>query len=221
MKRILLVAAHPDDEVLGGGGMTLIETSRGNSCHILILTDGITGRYDEKTAAVHRESIQAANKILGTEDVILERFPNQAMDTVPVTHIAQCIEAHMERIRPTVVYTHNGGDLNRDHQIAYEATIIACRPYPGQEVREVYTYYVPSSTDWHLTEGKGPFIPNVFVNIKDFIDRKTHALQAYKTECRPYPHPRSPESLRVHANYWGLIVGLEYAEPFRLIRSIR
>ncbi|MFH1985876.1 MAG: PIG-L deacetylase family protein [Pseudomonadota bacterium] len=221
MTSILIVAAHPDDEVLGCGGLIARESRQGAQCHVLILTDGSGGRYDAATAAAHRQNTEKANRILGSAAVIREDFPNQGMETVPVTRIARCIEAHLERIRPEAVYTHHHGDLNRDHRIACEATLVACRPYPGQCVRSLYSYNVPSSTEWNAVSRETVFVPNVFVDITDTLDRKIAALGAYDTEGHPFPHPRSPEGLRSHARYWGLTVGLADAEPFQLLRKIR
>ncbi|MBI9086963.1 MAG: PIG-L family deacetylase [Desulfobacterales bacterium] len=221
MKTILIVAAHPDDEVLGCGGLIARESRRGSLCHVLILTDGSSGRYDAEKAAAHGQNIEAANRVLGTASVRCEDFPNQRLETVPVTAIAQCIEAHLERIAPSAVYTHHSGDLNRDHRIACEATMVACRPYPSQTVREIYSYNVPSSTEYNAVSVDTVFVPSVFVDISDTLETKVEALLAYDTECHPFPHPRSPESLRGHARYWGLTVGMADAEPFRLIREIR
>lgn len=221
MKTILIIAAHPDDEVLGCGGLIARESRRGSRCHVLILTDGSAGRYDAETAAAHRQNTEAANRILGTASVAVEDFPNQLLETVPVTVIAQCIEGHLERVGPATVYTHHSGDLNRDHAVASEATMVACRPVPGQAVREIYSYNVPSSTEYNAVSAHTVFIPNVFVDIAETLDIKIEALSAYDTECHPFPHPRSPESLRAHARYWGLNAGMACAEPFRLIREIR
>ena len=221
MKPILIVAAHPDDEVLGCGGLIARESRRGNPCHVLFLTDGSEGRYDSKTSAIHRENTDSANRILGSASVIRQEFPNQAMETLPVARIARCIEGHLESINPATVYTHHAGDLNRDHRIACEATLVACRPYPGQCVQELYSYYVPSSTEYGAVVRQNVFAPCVLVNIADTLDKKIEALTAYSTECHPFPHPRSPESVRAHARYWGVTAGMNYAEPFELLRRIK
>jgi N-acetylglucosamine malate deacetylase 1 len=221
MKPILIIAAHPDDEVLGCGGVIARESARGVPCHVLILTDGSGGRYDDDMVGVLKANALAANRILGSAGVIQEDLPNQALDTLPITRIAQCIEGHLETLKPEKVYTHHAGDLNRDHRLVHEASMVACRPYPGQGVRGIYSYCTPSSTEYNFIEGEHVFIPNLFVDIRGTIDKKIAALQAYKTECRDYPHPRSPDALRTCAVYWGLTVGLEYAEPFKLIRGVR
>jgi LmbE family N-acetylglucosaminyl deacetylase len=221
MRPILIVAAHPDDEVLGCGGLIARESRRGHHCHVLFLTDGSGGRYDSETSATHRQNAETANRIIGSASIIRERFPNQEMESVPVARIAQCIEGHLERLNPVAVYTHHAGDLNRDHRIACEATLVACRPYPGQCVRELYSYYVPSSTEYGAVSRQDIFAPSVLVNIADTLDKKIEALTAYSTECHPFPHPRSPESIRGHARYWGLTVGMQYAEPFELLRQLR
>lgn len=220
-KKNLIIAAHPDDEILGCGGLIPREIEKQNPCYVLVLTDGSAGRYGQKKASRLKKSTSAAHQILGTTEIIVEQFPNQALETVPITAIAQCLEKHIQKICPTSVYTHHGGDLNHDHQIVYEASLVACRPFYGQKIRELYSYNVPSSTEWRCIEDDRPFIPNVFVDIGRWLDKKISAMKTYATEYKSYPHPRSAESLKAHANYWGLTVGMEYAEPFRLIRWLK
>jgi len=119
------------------------------------------------------------------------------------------------------VFTHHFGDLNKDHRLVYEATITASRPLAGQKIKKIYTYYVPSSTEWNSIEKKDIFIPNFFLDIKQEMDLKIKAMKCYKSEYKRYPHPRSPKALKAYAHYWGLSIGIEYAEPFVLIREIR
>lgn len=221
MSEILIVAAHPDDEVLGCGGLIARRSRQGGRCHVLILTDGSGGRYDGATAAAHRQNTAKANALLGSASVRVEDFPNQGLETVPVTTIARRIEDHLQRVSPRAVYTHHAGDLNRDHAVACEATLVACRPCPGQGVREIYSYFVASSTEYNGGRAETAFVPNVFEDIEGAVETKVAAMAAYDTESRPFPHPRSAESLRAHARYWGLNVGLAWAEPFRLLRKVR
>jgi len=219
-KTVLVIAAHPDDEVLGCGGIIQRCSNNGDDCYVLILTDGSEGRYGEEGALALRENAALANKNLGTKKVFFEKLPNQALDTLPITTVIQTLESYINKLEPTVVYTHHNGDLNRDHKVCHEATLVATRPLPGQCVREVYGYNTPSSTEWMFINGEKPFIPNVFVDIAGYIEGKIEAMECYESERNLYPHPRSPEALKAHANYWGLSVGLEYAEPFILIRGI-
>jgi LmbE family N-acetylglucosaminyl deacetylase len=161
-----------------------------------------------------------ANALLGVKELFFESLPNRGIDTLPIIDVTQTIERYIARLRPQRVFTHHIGDINKDHQVIAEATFTATRPICGQGVKEVYSYNVPSSTEWNMIEGEKVFVPNLFIDITATVDTKIEAMCCYKSECRPYPHPRSPEALRIHANYWGVISGFEYAEPFKLIRKI-
>lgn len=215
----LIIAAHPDDEVLGCGGI-IKKLSKEEDFYVLILSAGADTRYKKSMENVLKNNAIDANNILGTKELFFENLPNQKMDNMPIFEITQIIEKYINKIKPDRVFTHHIGDLNKDHQVIAEATFTATRPIIGQSVKEVYSYNVPSSTEWNYIEGEKIFIPNVFIDIKNELDFKLEAMKYYKSECRDYPHPRNSKSLKVHANYWGLISGFEYAEPFKLIRKL-
>lgn len=215
----LIISAHPDDEVLGCGGLIAKKTDSENF-YVLILTGGAVGRYEEEMEKTLKDNAIKANKILGTKEVFFEDLPNQAMETIPLIKITQIIEKYIKDLNITKVFTHHIGDLNRDHKIVAEATFTATRPVVGQSVKEVYSYNVPSSTEWNFLEGETVFIPNYFIDIKDTIEKKQEAMKCYESECREYPHPRSQEAIKAHSNYWGLTAGLEFAEPYKMIRKI-
>ena len=217
-KNNLIIAAHPDDEILGCGGI-IKKYSNEQDFFVVIMTGGADGRYGSDMEAKLRQNAKQANGLIGTKELFFENFPNQQLETIPLGSIIQSIEAYIADLKPNRVFTHFANDLNKDHQILAEATFTATRPIVGQIVNEVYSYNVPSSTEWNMTDASKMFLPNVFVDIKDSLDSKIEAMKMYQSECRPYPHPRSPESLKAHANYWGLIAGMEYAEPFKLIRK--
>lgn len=220
MKKALIIAAHPDDEILGCGG-TIKKFATKFEFHVLILTGGAEGRYDKEMESLLRQNAQKANELVGTFKVYFENLPNQGLDAIPLTKVIQPIEERIALIKPEILFVHHSGDLNKDHRITYEATMTVSRPLPGQCVKKVYSYSVPSSTEWNFTEGEKVFVPNTFVEISSEIDSKIDAMKCYKSECRPYPHPRSPEAIKAYAHYFGLSVGLEYAEAFKLIRNIR
>jgi len=218
---ILVIAAHPDDEVLGCGGAIIRHVKKGDRVTILILTDGAVTRYKKKMIKVLRDSAKKCARTLGADKIIFKDLPNQMLDAIPVTRVIQVIEKVMKKVSPNIVYTHDKGDLNHDHRVAYEATLVATRPIPDMGTRKIFTYFVPSSTEYNDTDEKNIFIPNVFLDIKKEVEAKIEAFSCYKSEARPYPHPRSPEAIRTYAKRWGTQAGLEHAEPFRLIREIR
>jgi len=215
----LVIAAHPDDEILGCGG-TIKKLSSKEDFYVLILTGGADTRYEKSMENVLQGHAIKANKIVGTKELFFENLPNQKMDAIPIIEVTQIIEKYINKLTPDRVFTHHIGDLNKDHQVIAEATFTATRPIVGQIVKEVYSYNVPSSTEWNFIEGEKTFIPNTFIDIKDELRFKLDAMMCYESECREYPHPRNEKSLKVHSNYWGLVSGYEYAEPFKLIRKL-
>ena len=222
----LIIAAHPDDEVLGCGG-TIARLSKDEEVHILILGEGATSRFSERDVAVLgeveqlRQSAQSAAKVLGASSVMLQDLPDNRFDQVPLLDIVKRIEHVLEELRPECVYTHHAGDLNIDHRMTFHAVLTATRPTGKCTVRELYSFEVPSSTEWAFQRIEQPFKPNVYVDVHATIDSKIKAFAEYDSEVRHFPHPRSPEALRVIARRWGCVVGLEYAEAFDLIRWTR
>lgn len=223
---VLVVAAHPDDEVLGAGG-TIARLARDRDVHVGILGEGATSRRprreDTPPEEVRRlaEDARAAAKVLGVVEVVLAGLPDNRLDTVPLLDLAKTVEGWVARWRPTQVLTHHGGDLNVDHVLAQRAVLAATRPLPGSPVREVLAFEVPSATDWSFGAVAGPFRPNVFVDVASTLDRKVEALACYRGEARPFPHPRSPEALRAAAVRWGSVAGCGAAEAFELLRAVR
>lgn len=225
-RKILVVAAHPDDEVLGGGGTIAKHTLEGDEVYLLILGEGVTSRYSQREKAKEelkqlKSQTRKASKILGITKVLFRDFTDNQFDSVPLLTIVKTIEEIKEQIKPEIIYTHHHGDLNVDHQITFEAVLTACRPLKSETVKEIYSFEVPSSTEWNSPHAQNYFMPNVFVDITETFEKKIEALRAYQGEIREYPHPRSPEALRAIAMRWGSTAGCEAAEAFELIRAIR
>jgi LmbE family N-acetylglucosaminyl deacetylase len=225
--KILVVAAHPDDEILGCGGTMTRLAREGHEVRIAILAEGMSSRYAQREEVdpqqmkdLHSHAQQAADKI-GAKELILCKLPDNRLDTVPLLDVVKTVEELVARFRPEVIYTHHPGDLNVDHGVVHRAVLTATRPVTGQCVLEVYAFEVPSSTEWAFQRLAPPFRPNVFVDITDSLETKIAALACYDTEARDFPHPRSPEALRAIATRWGSVVGLPAVEAFELIRSVR
>jgi len=225
--KVLIVAAHPDDEVLGCGGTIARLTKEGHEVYCLLLGEGVTSRYTQRETVVENElkrlklGAEQAAKILGIKKVFFRDFPDNRFDAVPLLTIVKAVEEVKEEIKPAIIYTHHQGDLNIDHQITFKAVLTACRPMKDETVREIYSFEVASSTGWSSPNAQNYFIPNVFTDIVETLDKKIKALKAYEGEIRKYPHPRSPEILRAIAMRWGSTVGCDAAEAFELIRAIR
>jgi LmbE family N-acetylglucosaminyl deacetylase len=225
--KVLVVAAHPDDEVLGCGGTVAGLAQEGHDVYITILGEGITSRYQHQeqaapplVEALHAHSQQAA-KTLGAREVIIHNLPDNRFDTVPLLDIIKIVEEAVAHLAPEIIYTHHGGDLNIDHQVVHRAVLTATRPVRGQPVREIYAFEVPSSTEWAFQRFEPTYRPNVFVNISDTLQTKVEAMLCYESEVRAFPHPRSPDALRAIARRWGSVIGCEAAEAFELVRAVR
>lgn len=224
---ILVIAAHPDDEVLGCGGTISRLASEGAAVSILILAEGLTARAefdpdrDRALLELHHERARRAGALLGARDVQLAGFPDNRMDTVPLLDVTQRIEREIARVRPELVFTQHGGDLNIDHVVTFRATMTATRPMAGGPVRRLYAYEVGSSTEWAFQQFEPRFAPQVFFDIEAHLERKIAAMQVYESEARAFPHPRSPEALRAAARRWGSVVGVPAAEAFCCVRELR
>ncbi len=227
MEKILIIAAHPDDEVLGCGGTIARLVREGKEVHIVILANGLTARTDfddfrsSELLKQHHERAQRAGRLMGVSSVQVLGFPDQKLDALPLLEITHAIEREIERLQPDTIFTQHGGDLNQDHVITYRATLTATRPMAGGRVRCVYAYEVPSSTEWSFQRFAPHFQPSVFFDIADTLEVKIAAMQIYESEAREFPHPRSPQALKAIARRWGSVVGLHAAEAFELVREIK
>ena len=219
-KIILVIAAHSDDEALGCAGTILKHTSAGDIVHLLFMTNGVGAREASVDDVEKRISAsENAINILNVSSVTNFNFPDNQMDTVALLDVVKAVEGKVNELSPEMVYTHWGDDLNVDHKITHDAVVIACRPYPNQPVRSLYSFEVLSSTDWASGTDK-MFHPNLYVDISDFIDQKVAILECYQDEMRSPPHTRSIENTVNLAKLRGNTVGLKYAEAFRVIRVI-
>ncbi len=228
-KKIMVVVAHPDDEVLGPGGtMHRLISAYGCQVRAVILGEGITSRSDARDAEkwkreleVHRSNIESAQKAIGYESVGIYDLPDNRFDTVALLDIIKIIEKEKQGFNPEVIFTHHGGDVNIDHQRTFEAVVTACRPMQQEDVKTIITFETMSGTEWRASSDPRHFLPNMFVEIrKDDLQAKIKGMEAYEFEKRKYPHPRSPDGLKIRAQMWGVANGVDYAEAFQVIRLI-
>jgi len=223
---VLVVAAHPDDEILGPGGTIALHAERGDKVYEILLGEGITSRREEDGVAptaelisLKQDALKAAS-IIGVEKTHFFDFPDNKFDTVPRLRIIKAIEGLKNDIKPEIVYTHHRNDLSMDHRITFDAVLTAFRPVAGETVKRILSFAVPSSTEWYGAGGETAFTPNVFIDVSKTFEKKIQAMRAYKGEIREYPHPRSPEALEAIAKVYGTTVGLKYVEPFVLVREL-
>lgn len=228
-EKILIIAAHPDDEVLGCGGIIAKYRSLGILVRVVFLAEGVTARYDEHELQLphvladknrrNKNAFRALDILSVPKDQIFinERYCCR-LDQTPQIDLVKQIESHIVEWQPTSIYTHSPNDVNIDHRIAYKAVLAATRPIKGSSVKAVYSFEVLSSTEWNTAQ---PFQANIFVDISDFIKLKIKAMSAYEGEMSDAPHPRSKEVIHALARYRGAQSGLDFAEAFNLIRSIK
>jgi len=214
-RRVLVIAAHPDDEILGCGGTIALHTRSGHNVTSVIVCEGESLRYG-KSGVGQNIHTQKAAKTLGVIDVRLLNFPDQKLDTFTLTEVITPLEEIVREIKPDIVYCQYGDDINVDHQLLFKALLVATRPIE-KSIEAIYAFDTASSTEWAYPR---TFAPDTWVDISKVLDIKLAALSNYKSEMRPYPHPRSIKALRYRANAWGNIVCVEAAEVFMTIRSI-
>lgn len=225
MKKKLVIAAHPDDEVLGMGGTIARLVKDGSMVDVLIVTDGSSSQYRDSDHLA--EIIEAKKKetrncadVLGVRDIYYGGLPDMKLDCTPHIYINQAIERVIDKVQPDTVFTHFWGDVNMDHQNVYKSTLVTVRPVLGQVVKELYCYRVPSSTEWSPNKADTMFMPNYFVDIEQYAEQKYKAFACYSTELRDYPHPRSVQYLRETDKAAGLRVGMLAAEEFVMLRKL-
>lgn len=219
---VAVVAAHPDDEILGAGATLAKHVTMGDEVHAVVLADGASSRYAPDMVGELQAGGVAAAQHIGFASVRFESFPDQRLDQIALIDLTQHIEGVLSELRPDVIYTHFRGDVNADHSFVAQAVWTACRPYRMPYVRLVAAFETPSSTEWSWSvEGAYTFRPTMFVDVAATLECKLAAMSCYGSELRDYPHPRSLRALRERASYWGSIVGLPAAEPFLVLRDIR
>lgn len=213
--RVLVIAAHPDDEILGSGGTIRKLINEGSEVVTVLIAKG---RKEEEHHMQKFTSL--ANSQLGVKEVIRLQHPNLLLDTLPLHEITKEIEALLNEYMPDIIFTHHYGDLNQDHQVAFQAVITAARPLPRKKPIEILCYETVSSSEWTPSTFDQTFKPTYFVDITDTIDDKLQALKHYHMEMRSFPHPRSYEGIQYLARVRGMTVGVDYAEAFEIIRRV-
>jgi LmbE family N-acetylglucosaminyl deacetylase len=228
-QRILVVVAHPDDELLGlGASIHRLVQRHGCEARAVILGEGLTSRSATRDTerwaadlAQHRSNIAQAAAAVGYASTGIHDFADNRFDSVDLLDIIKVVEQEKKAFQPHLIFTHHGGDTNIDHRRTFEAVITACRPLPGEPERTILAFETPSSTEWQAANYPQPFLPNFFLSVKEEdIAAKIAGMEAYEFEKRPYPHPRSPEALRLLAQRWGIVTGQPLAEAFMLVRHI-
>ena len=222
---VLVVAAHPDDELLGEGATIRRLVDEGATAHAVIMAEGITSRADAREMAdtaeleVLKQDALAAAQIIGYTSMDFCGLPDNRMDQLDLLDIIKMVSGFVERYDPDTIFTHHPGDLNIDHRLVCQAVLTACRPVNGNRVKRIYAFETPSSTEWNYAY-ENPFCPNAFFDVTDTLEAKVEAMSMYRSEDAAFPHPRSAEALRALARYRGSNVDCDYAEAFSVLREV-
>jgi LmbE family N-acetylglucosaminyl deacetylase len=223
-RRIAVIVAHPDDEILGFGGVMCRHAEAGESVSVLFLATGLAarsadGKADASALKRLQDDARKANKVVGVEDVEFSDCPDNRMDSMPLLDVIKRVEAFVDKVDPAVVYTHHPDDLNVDHEVTARAVMTACRPLPGAHARTIYSGEVISSSEYSFPQRR--FVPNTYVGIAKYLARKCAALQCYGSEVRAWPHPRSAQAVEALAHLRGSECGLDAAEALCLLRDVK
>ncbi|MDE3742219.1 PIG-L deacetylase family protein [Maribacter polysaccharolyticus] len=228
-KKILVVVAHPDDELLGlGASMHLLIKKHNCKIRAVILGEGITSRSDQRDAEKwkdelkqHKQNIEDAISQIGYESVGIYDFPDNRFDSIALLDIIKVVEKEKADFDPEIIFTHHGGDVNVDHQRTFEAVITATRPMEHEKAKTIITFETPSGTEWRASSDPRHFIPNFYISVsEEDIEAKIRGMESYKFEKREFPHPRSPKALTILAQQRGISVGRTYAEAFCIVRNV-
>lgn len=214
-RNVLVIAAHPDDELLGCGGTVALHARAGDRVTACIVCEGESLRYGAG-GVNQRSHTQRAAEVLGFAGVTNLGFPDQRLETLPLTEVITPLERVVREVRPHVIYCQHGGDVNLDHQLVFKAALVATRP-TEEFIESVYAFDTASSTEWAFPR---TFVPDTWVDISSTLEAKLRAMACYESEVRDYPHPRSIEALRHRAKAWGNQSCLDAAEVFMTVRRV-
>lgn len=219
--RVLVVAPHPDDEILGVGGTIAKRACSGDYVYVCIATKGYEPYYTSEFVEKGRKEIQSADKLLGVKDIFFLDLPTIELDTFPFNKIVADIDNIIKRVNPEEVYVPHRGDIHIEHKIICDATMVCARPKTNQVVKKIYAYETLSETGWDIPNNVNDFVPNIYENISDYLHLKLSAMSLMTSQLQDYPNARSLKALEHLAGFRGATVGVSAAEAFMLIREVR
>ena len=218
---VLVVAPHPDDEVLGVGGTMARLAGEGERVTVAVVTRGEAGMFDPEMIERGREEARLAHRLLGVGETLFLDLPAARLDQLPHHEVNAAMQRLVDGQRPTMCFLPFRGDIHRDHQIVFDSMLVAVRPSRGTFVPEIYAYETLSETNWNAPRGiTPPFVPDCFIRIDDQLDRKLDAMRLYASQLQRFPHERSVEALEALARHRGATIGAAAAEAFMTIRRV-
>jgi LmbE family N-acetylglucosaminyl deacetylase len=216
----LILAPHPDDEVLGCGGAMARAAARGEEVHVAVVTRGAADKYPAEAVDRIRAELREAHERLGVSSVRFLDFPAPRLDAVPRSELADALAAAIREVEPDWLYVPHHGDIHADHGAVYHAALVAARPHPERRLERILAYETPSETEWSPPHAAAAFLPTVYVDISDWLERKLEAMSRYQSQLRPAPQARSLEAIAALARHRGATIHCAAAEAFQLVREI-
>lgn len=216
----MIIAPHPDDEVLGCGGTIAKHVREGNEVYLCIVTKPYPPEWSEEEIDERRKEVFAASKILGIKHLHFLELPTVKLDTIPQKELNDKVAQVIEKVKPQVLYIPHQGDLNKDHQIVFQSVMVAIRPRSDSTLKKVLSYETLSETEWAAPGITNAFIPNIYVDISQTLGSKLKAMQEYRRELKRFPHPRSLQAISNLAKLRGSTIGVKAAEAFMLVREL-
>jgi LmbE family N-acetylglucosaminyl deacetylase len=219
--RALVVAPHPDDEILGAGGVISRLSQTGHDVEVVVVTSGQPPLFTESYVQRVQDEARQAHRTLGVkESIFLEGFPAAGLDALPSHRLNHALTEVVTTRAPDWLFLPFAGDIHRDHQIVFTSALVAARPSGPHRVRAIYAYETLSETNWHAPPITPGFHPNIFFDVTDFLPAKLEAMECYASQLKPFPNERSLEAVKALARYRGATVGVEAAEAFVLVRQV-
>lgn len=218
---VLVIAPHPDDEILGVGGTIAKRVSQGDDVYVCIVTKGCAPIFSEEFIEQGRKEAREAHQFLGVKETIFLDFPAVMLETVPRFELNDKICQVVQRIKPDEVYIPHRGDMQIDHQMIADAAMVALRPKYKHLIKRIYAYETLSETGWNIPNVVNEFIPTVYEDITDMLDKKKKAMGIFQSQLAEFPNARSIGAIEALAKYRGATVSVGAAEAFQLIREIK
>lgn len=221
MMEILVIAPHMDDEILGAGGIVARYAAEGHKVYVCVVTKGCRPLFMEESVERVRRECREADAFLGVKETIFLGFPAAMLEDVPRHELNDALVRTIQRVRPDEVFIPHRGDMQLDHKMVVDAAMVALRPKYEHMVRRIYAYETLSETGWDVPNVQNEFIPTVYFDISEYLDKKLEALRIYQSQLAEFPNPRSLQAVRALAMFRGATVNVEAAEAFSLVREIR
>lgn len=217
---VLVIAPHDDDEVLGVGGTIAKHVAAGDNVYVCIVTSGVEPLFPPEDMEVLAKETKSVHDYLGIKHTYFLGFPAAMMEDAPRYKLNGALMDVIFETKPEIVYVPHFGDMQKDHTLTVEAAMVGLRPKYAHVVKKIYAYETLSETEWNIPHAKNAFIPTVYSDISEYLDKKLHAMELYTTQLSDFPNPRSLQAVEALARLRGSTINVNAAEAFYLIREI-